>query len=423
MLGLIKSGVGTAFMAQPSPIIIAELAYPTHRGKLTALFNTFYVSVASTHRVWPLINTRQFFGAISAAWLTYGTIKIDSDWSWRIPSLLQGAFPLVQLIFWFAIPQSPRWLISKGRVDEARSIFVHHHAGGYVGSPLVDFEIAEIQETLRLEQEHEAGSWKDMIKTPANRRRCLIAVVLGSSAQWVGNAVVTYYLVLVLNDIGITNPTNQALINGGLQIFNLLASIFCGALLVDRLGRRTLFLWSAVGMGISYVVSLISSPPLCQNVRTYNLTQVWTALNSQFIATKSAAVGTAVIPMLFIFFFHYDIAFTPLLYAYPTEIFPYALRGAGVSLTYFTSHVGLIAGQFVNPVAMAAISWKYYIVFCVTNALLVVFVWFFLPETKGYSLEEVAIAFVDEAAVRNAIPVFLKKDEMEASRIHIEEAA
>jgi MFS family permease len=208
-------------MAQPSPIIIAELAYPTHRGKLTALFNTFYVSVASTHRVWPLINTRQFFGAIFAAWLAYGTIKIDSDWSWRIPSLLQGAFPLVQLIFWFAIPQSPLWLISKGRVDEARPIFVHHHTCGDVGSPLVDFE-----ETLRLEQEHEAGSWKDMIKTPANRCRCLIAVVLGSSAQWVGNAVVTYYLVLVLNDIGITNATNQALINGGLQIFNLLASVF-----------------------------------------------------------------------------------------------------------------------------------------------------------------------------------------------------
>jgi hypothetical protein len=79
------------------------------------------------------------------------------------------------------------------------------------------------------------------------------------SVQWVGNAVVTYYLVLVLNDIGITNATNQALINGGLQIFNLLASVFCGALFVDRLGRRTLFLWSAAGMGSSYIVSLTSN--------------------------------------------------------------------------------------------------------------------------------------------------------------------
>jgi hypothetical protein len=113
------------------------------------------------------------------AWLIYGTIKIKTDWSWRIPSLLQDAFPSVQLVFWFAIPQSPRWLISKGKVDEARSIFVHHHAGGDVDSPLVDFEMAKIRETLRVEQEHEAGSWKDMINTPANSRRCLIAIVLG----------------------------------------------------------------------------------------------------------------------------------------------------------------------------------------------------------------------------------------------------
>jgi hypothetical protein len=71
---------------------------------------------------------------------------------------------------------------------------------------------------------------------------------------------------------------------------------------------------------------------------------------------------------------------------------------------------------------MAAISWKYYIVFCVTNAVLFIFVWSFLPETKGYSLEEVAIAFDDEVGVKNAIPVLSEKGEMEASRFHIEEA-
>jgi Sugar (and other) transporter len=70
----------------------------------------------------------------------------------------------------------------------------------------------------------------------------------------------------------------------------------------------------------------------------------------------------------------------------PTRDFPYALRSTGVSLTYFSSHVGLSASRFINPVAMAAISWKYYIVFCVINAALFVFVGFFLPETKGYSL-------------------------------------
>jgi MFS family permease len=260
---LTKEGVGTAFMAQPSPIIIAELAYPTHRGKSTALFNTFYVSKQlKSYAFLPFTYHFQFFGAIFAAWLTYGTIKMHSDWSWRIPSLLQGTFPLVQLIFWFTIPESPRWLIAHGKVEEARALFIQHHAGGDVNSPLVEFEMKEIQETLRLERELPEGrSWNDMIKSPANRRHCMIAVTLGVFAQWVGNAVISYYLVLVLNDIGITNATDQALINGGLQIFNLLAAMFCGALMVDRLGRRTLFLWSAAGMCISYIVSWASPLP------------------------------------------------------------------------------------------------------------------------------------------------------------------
>ncbi|CZR55815.1 related to hexose transporter protein [Phialocephala subalpina] len=356
-------GVGTAFMAQPSPIIITELACPTHRGKVTALFNTFY-----------------FFGAILAAWLTYGTIKRPDDWSWRIPSLLQGAFPFVQLLFWFAVPESPRWLIAKGKVQEARVLFTRQHAGGDVNSPLVQFEMEEIQETFKLEKElPEGGSWRGMAKTPANRRRCMIAVILGAFAQWVGNAVITYYLTLVLNDIGITDATHQALINGGLQIFNLFAVVFCGALMVDSLGRRTLFLWSAAGMCISYI----------------------TALNSRFIETKSVSVGIAVVPMLFVFFFHYDIAFTPLLYAYPAEIFPYALRGAGVSLTSSSSHGGLIVSQFVNPIAMANISWKYYI---------------------GHTLEEIALAFEgDQATVKNAIPEIFGKGELEVGMVHVED--
>jgi MFS family permease len=87
--------------------------------------------------------------------------------------------------------------------------------------------------------------------------------------------------------------------------------------------------------------------------------------------------------MLFLSYFHYDIAFTPLLYAYPTEIFPYALGGAGVSLTCFSSHVGLIISQFATPIAMGNISWRYYTVFAVLNAVLFIIVWFCFPEVKG----------------------------------------
>lgn len=97
--------------------------------------------------------------------------------------------------------------------------------------------------------------------------------------------------------------------------------------------------------------------------------------------------------MLFLFYFHYDIALTPLLYSYPTEIFPYELRSWGVAFTLIITNASLIVGQVVNPIAMASIGWRYYILFCVLDALFFVVVWLIFPETKGKSLEEIGEIF------------------------------
>lgn len=86
-------GVGSMLVVQPSPMLIAELCYPTHRGKYTSLFWTCY-----------------YFGAILAAWTTYGTQKhlSNSDWAWRAPSILQAGYPVLQICFWWFLPESPR---------------------------------------------------------------------------------------------------------------------------------------------------------------------------------------------------------------------------------------------------------------------------------------------------------------------------
>lgn len=218
-----------------------------------------------------------------------------------------------------------------------------------------------------------AVSWWELFRTPANRKRTLIAVIVGWFSQWNGVGVVSYYLVLVLNTIGITEVKDQTLINGLLQIFNWLVATFLGALMVDRLGRRPLFMVSTAGMLASYII--------------------WTALTSHFVDTNNASTGRAVVAFIFIYYFFYDIAWTPLLQAYPVEIYPYTLRGRGLSITYISSFVGLIVGNQVNPIAMGAIGWKYYIVFCCLLAILFVLIYFLFPETKGYTLEEIRTVF------------------------------
>ncbi|KAK1517158.1 lactose permease [Colletotrichum costaricense] len=355
-------GFFTTFISQPSPILITELAYPTHRGRITALYNTFF-----------------YFGSIFAAWCTFGTFKIASTWSWRIPSLLQGAVPVIQLLGVYFLPESPRWLMRRGRKDEARKVFADCHAGGNLNDPLVDFEMREVELTLGEEAEAMSqSSWLELVRTPANRKRTLIACIVGFSSQWNGVAVVSYYLSLVLNTIGITEVKDQTLINGMLQIFNWIISTFLGALMVDRLGRRPLFLISTAGMLASYIA--------------------WTGLTSHFVASRDEGTGRAVVAFIFIFYFFYDIAWTPLLQAYPVEIFPYTLRGRGLSVTYITAFTGLIIGNQVNPIAMKAIAWKYYIVFCCVLGVLFIVIWFLFPETKGHTLEEIREVFEGKPA-------------------------
>ncbi|ODV82968.1 hypothetical protein CANARDRAFT_30434 [[Candida] arabinofermentans NRRL YB-2248] len=348
-------GIGGLIAAQPSPMLIAELAYPAHRGKVTALYNTFY-----------------YLGAILASWACYGTNGRGDDWGWRVPTLLQAGYPLIQIIFLYWVPESPRWLVSKNRISEARDILVKYHAGGDENSALVDVEMSEIVEALDVENESKAVQWRDLFSTPGNRKRTYISVTLAVSAQWCGNAIISYYFTLVLNTIGITSSSEQTLINGLLQIFNFIAAVFA-ALVVDLFGRRPLFLWSTSGMLVSYVI--------------------WTALSAIFNERGGKSYGRGVLAFIFIFFFHYDVAFTPLVVSYPTEIYPYHLRAKGLSLSFFVTYGALIIGSFCNSIAMTAIGWKYYILFCCLLVVIVINVYFCYPETKGHSLEEIAEIF------------------------------
>jgi MFS family permease len=98
-------GFGLGFNITAAPILIMELAFPTQKAPMVSIYNS----------LWSL-------GAIVAAWTTYGTFRIMSNWAWRIPSILQALSSVIQIFCFWWIVESPRWLVSKDRCDEAQAI-------------------------------------------------------------------------------------------------------------------------------------------------------------------------------------------------------------------------------------------------------------------------------------------------------------
>lgn len=142
---------------------------------------------------------------------------------------------------------------------------------------------------------------------------------------------------------------------------------------VDKIGRRPLWLTSTTGMLCSYCVI--------------------TALSAIFAKTKHAPTGIAVIPFLFIFFGFYDIAWTIQCYSYTTEILPYDLRTKGLAIFVCVQNLALAFNTYVNPIALAAIQWKYYTVYIATLTAALLIIYFVFPEIKGLTIEEISLVF------------------------------
>lgn len=192
-------------------------------------------------------------------------------------------------------------------------------------------------------------------------------------AQLEGNALISYYLHIILNNLGITSSVQQLDINLGLNVWSFIFSIFV-VTIADRYKRRTMFLTGLSLMLTCYIIFTILS-----------------ALNqNQNYKNKGLAGGTIAFIYLFNGFYHICSCITS---PYILELSPYALRAKGASIYQLTGNTAGLFNNYVNPIAMVAIQWKYYVVWCVWLFCLILIVYFFFPETAGYSLEEIDVLF------------------------------
>ncbi|TVY91108.1 Lactose permease [Lachnellula willkommii] len=327
-----------------------------------------------------MFNVLWYAGSIIAAWTTFGTGHMtSSSWSWRIPSLIQGVPSVFVLLAIPFIPESPRWLYSNGRSAEAKEILSRYHANGSPSDPLVDFEMTELASALAASKLDPDASWTQLLSSPANKRRFGICIAVALLTLWNGQGVISYYFSPILTSIGIRSTDAQTGINGGMQIWNLLCAL-AGAFLVDRLGRRTLWLASFAGM-------VLANVPL-------------TVASAVYAEHGSKAAAYAVVVFLFLYDAAFNLACNPLLYCYATEILPFRIRARGLALQIAVSQAALTANQYVNPIALDNIGFYCYIFYLGMLVLGTVIIYFCFPETKGYSLEELSHLFEDPARVQ-----------------------
>ncbi|KAL3466373.1 general substrate transporter [Aspergillus heterothallicus] len=348
-------GFGITLALTAGPVLISELVHPSHRVFVTALYaTTFYI------------------GSLVCAWVVYGTLDLHSSWSWRTPTMLQGLPAVFQVAFIWFLPESPRWLMYKGREEEALEILIKYHANGNQQDELVTAEFYEIREVLRAEKEVETSGVKLFFATPGNRQRLLIIIILAIAGQWSGNGLVSYYLTKILETIGIVEPKEQLRINGAITCTNYATAVFA-AIAAARVGRRWLFIGGGVGMWATFSALTIG-------IAVYN-------------DLSLDGAGKAALAFIFIYYTTFNFALNPTLYLYPSEILPFNLHATGMSILIFTNKAALFFNQFVNPIGMDDLGWKYYLVYVAWLLVEVLLFYFFFPETYGKTLETIAEIF------------------------------
>ena len=178
--------------------------------------------------------------------LALQTESLASTWAWRIPSLLQAAPSLFVFILLTAIPESPRWLISRGRHDEAKEILAIVNA---TSTDEVQVQYREIVDTIAFEKARELSPLQ-ALSQKANRKRLAITSTFSIIVMLPGTNIVTFYFGDILSGAGIENPTTQLQVNVILTSWTLIVAVVA-SYYADWLPRKALCSWSLLGQIIT----------------------------------------------------------------------------------------------------------------------------------------------------------------------------
>ncbi|KAG7110565.1 glucose transporter rco-3 like protein [Verticillium longisporum] len=295
-----------------------------------------------------------------------GTSTLSTNAAWKIPLGLFFIVPtIVMSTVWF-IPESPRWLLTKGEVGKAHGELVRLRSGT-LSPEEIESEFAGLQ--LALQMEKEQGRYVEIFQG-INRKRTAIIVALNFLQQATGQAFVGSYGAIFVRSIGTVNPFNMTIINASVNLLMCGISLF----LNDRVGRRPLLMagaaWQAVAIITMGGLGTIKNP--------------------------SVAVKKATVAMLPLSGGGFCLGWAPLVYVVTTEVTSLHLRDASQRTAAIVNVVTAFAVNFSIPYLLfdpANLGSRLGFIFGAVAVVSVCFTWLFVPECKGKSLEQIDLMF------------------------------
>ncbi|KAL3419218.1 hypothetical protein PVAG01_09440 [Phlyctema vagabunda] len=355
IVGRTVTGIGNGINTSTIPTYQAECSRTTNRGLLICIEGGIIA-----------------FGTLIAYWIDYGASYGPADLTWRFPIAFQIIFGIILIVGVYFLPESPRWLLTKDRHEDGLKVIA-----AIYGLETTDEE-TKLQKTIIMDSiaasGHAGGNTPFSALFTGGKTQHFRRMLLGSSSQLfqqIGgcNAVIYYFPILFQDAIGTSH--NLALLLGGVNMIVYSAFATVSWFIIERAGRRKLFLWGTVGQCLSMLL-------------------VFACLIPQG-GKGPSAVGAGV--GLFTYIAAFGATWLPLPWLYPAEINPLRTRARANAVSTITNWMFNFLIVMVTPVMISSIGWGTYCFFAVINACFLPIIYFFYPETARRSLEEIDLIF------------------------------
>jgi len=336
----ILSGLAVGATSVVAPMYISEISPAKNRGRLVS-FNQFAITI----------------GIVLAYIFDYLLIGIGDN-AWRYMLIVPAVFGVFFLIFLLTkFPESPRWLLAHGQQEEA--IKVLNSIGG---KTLVDQELPEMESMLLAEQKKEKMSVNELFKGKTGKI-VLIGTLIAALQQITGINAVIMFAPDIFHAAGSAKSDSmmQAMIVGMVNFLMTIVALW----LVDKKGRKTLLLWGAVGMIVSLAYLTLEFSKPVQN-------------------------GAGVLIALLVYISFFAASFAPVMWVIISEIYPNRIKGVAMSFSTAVSWLCTFLTVYFAPIIHGTLGLQYLFgIFGIFSIIAFVFVKFWIPETKGKSLEQI----------------------------------